>query len=173
MRVSRRTTKEVFSRLMYVKKEFIEELWRRESLEMRKSLNWMLSENGGGGVKISTIAQKDGPPVQYCPSDNYLIQKYPKVSQEPVVYGDVEINQEEKEVLSLPPKFAVMEHLNLNDLKLELKRGATKGRWHQRSEEEKAKQIENDGGEVMDEEAAAVSDKKEIVQTSHWIKRER
>ena len=169
MRVSRRTTKGAFSRLMYVKQEFIEELWRRERVVMKRGLNWMLSEKGGGGVKISTIAQKEGPPIQYCPSDDYLIQKYPKVVHEPVVYGDVQINHEEKEVLSLPPKFAVMEHLNINDLKLELKRGAMKGRWHQRSEEEKAKQIENDG-EALDEEAEALNDKKEIVQTSHWIK---
>ena len=85
----------------------------------------MLSESRGG-VKISTIAQKDRPPEQYCPSDQYLLQKYPKVSHDPVVYGGVEISQEEKNVLSLPPKFAVMEHLNLNELKLELKRGAFK-----------------------------------------------
>ena len=40
-------------------------------------------------------------------------------------------------MLNLPPKFAVIEHLDIKELKLELKRAATKGRWEQRSREEK------------------------------------
>ena len=128
----------------------------------------MLSD-GGGGIKISTIAQKDRPPESMCPSDQYLLQKFPKETHDPLVYGGVKINKYEKGVLSLPPKFAVMEHISIKDLKLELKRGATKGRWHQRSAEEKAHHIDNEG-EQLDEHATLENERKEVIQTNHWIK---
>ena len=46
----------------------------------------------------------------------------------PVVYGNVELVDQEKDLLSLPPKFAMHEQVDMGDMELELKKAGVKGR---------------------------------------------
>ena len=153
-------TRDSFKKLLDVKKEYIEETWRRRKLKQKRSLEWMI--NGKGGVKINDIGgrrKRDKVEEMWCPSDEVLIEKIGQVEDKPIVYGGVELNSREETVLCLPPKYAVTEHLNLKELKLEIKRASMKGRWNQRSREE------NDE-EDMGEEEKREKDKKEVLETS-------
>ena len=46
----------------------------------------------------------------------------------PVVYGKVELVDEEMELLSLSPKYALHEQVDIGDMELELKKAGVKGR---------------------------------------------
>ena len=50
-------------------------------------------------------------------------------------YGNTEISNEEKELLSLPPKYAVYEKIDQVDCIAEIEKGLTKLRWNQRNVE--------------------------------------
>ena len=76
-RVDRKSREEQFRSLLEVKREFIEELWRRQKRMSNRSLTWLLE--GGDGVKLLLFTQKPQTTSVYCPSDNYLINKFGRV----------------------------------------------------------------------------------------------
>ena len=59
----------------------------------------------------------------------------------PRCYGNVEINSDEQDVLSLPPKYAIFEKVDKIECMAEIEKGLTKMRWNQKSNEDKNKQI--------------------------------
>ena len=163
--MSRKLSQEQFRCLLEVKREFIEELWRRQKRMSNRSLTWLLE--GGGGVKLLLFTQKPQTTSVYCPSDNYLKNKFGGVENEPIVYGGVEINDDERSLLTLPPKFAVIEHIDVHELTLELKRAGIKGRWHQRSKEESEKSLEEGGDQMLNGRAKL---EQEVIDTNYWLK---
>ena len=60
--------------------------------------------------------------------------------EEPVVvpvYGGVQVSQEARQVLSLPPKFALHPNIDLKLVETEIERGIWKARWEDRSERQR------------------------------------
>ena len=51
-------------------------------------------------------------------------------------YGDIDLTEEERNVIVLPPKFALYEPIDIKDLDLEIRKGGVKGRWHYRDKEQ-------------------------------------
>ena len=52
------------------------------------------------------------------------------------IYGDVEVSDEAKEILKLPPKFAMFKQLKIEDIETEVEKGMAKFRMHVRNEGE-------------------------------------
>ena len=51
-------------------------------------------------------------------------------SEEPLIYGDVKIDNDEREALLLDPKFAVYDALEEENFEVETEKAFTKMRWH-------------------------------------------
>ena len=65
------------------------------------------------------------------------------------------LSSEVESVLSLPPKYAMYEDIDVDEMGLQLRKGGVKMRWSIREEEEQGSE--------------GVSDT-ELVQTYHWVK---
>ena len=57
----------------------------------------------------------------------------------PKCYGGVQLKKNEYHILSLPPKFALYEEVNIDRCEAEIEKGMAKLRWNRRKEEEKEK----------------------------------
>ena len=165
-RVYRKTDSVYFKRFMNIKKEFIESTWSREGKEVRRQVNWL---KGKGGVKINNLYRelKTGNRKEkskiYSPTDEEIKNMFGlelKV-QDPEMYGDVQVNDNEMKVLKLPPSFAVNEHVDIPELELELSRAAIKGRWSQRSAEQNDDLSQS---QIKDNQV------KDIISSNHWLK---
>ena len=96
--------------------------------------------------------------VDDAKSDEYIRSKFGDVYVEPLLYGGVHVDSNEMKVLSLPPKFAVHETVNVNDLELESRKAGVKLRWNERSKRENS-QV----GLTKDVET-------EVRDVSYWLK---
>ena len=111
--------------------------------------------DGGGGVKFRSAY------IRFCggdssKSDEFLLEKFSAVENEPIAYGDVKISSEESEALTLPPKFSLHEGLDLPAMDTEIKTSGVKMRWQIRT-------LEENEGEPVDH-------LKSVKETSHWWK---
>ena len=72
------------------------------------------------------------------------------------MYGGINLSENEKETLLLPPKFAIYEDVSVKGMGLQVRRAGVKMRWTEMEREE-------DRGENVDE-------RKVVYDTSHYVK---
>ena len=93
-------------------------------------------------------------------SDEELVQKFgEKKKADPVIHNKVELSREEKKLLKLSPKFTVHEQVDLEELKLNLKKAGVKGRWTEWVREEREGQADKE-----------MEERREVMNTSFWVK---
>ena len=63
--------------------------------------------------------------------DEYLEEK---CETEVRIYGDIEVSDEAKEILKLPPKFSTFKDLKMEEIQSEVEKGMSKFRMHIRNE---------------------------------------
>ena len=113
-------------------------------------MKWLVE--GRGGIFLGS----DSPSVQSVRTDDYLRSKYGEMSQQnSLVYGGVQLDEDENKALMLPPNFALYEEVNVSEMKLEAKRTGVKLRWTEREKEEQ--------GEDFDEI-------QNVYDTNFWVK---
>ena len=108
-----------------------DEWWRCKQLNWRKMKN-IIWENGSGTSSLFYGRESQ----MSAKSDDYLRQKFGELEVEPLVYGGVELSDNERSAISLPPKFALLEEVSVKDLRLEVRKTGVKMRWNMRNENE-------------------------------------
>ena len=66
---------------------------------------------------------------------------------EAITYGNVEVNEDEKSVLEMHPKYTVFEKVDLIDNEAEIEKSLTKIRWARKEEERKDNENNNSRNE--------------------------
>ena len=123
----------------YTAKQCLDEykrLWKREISIYENDLNEKLKQ------KVLFLKEKYKKKRRNIPeeingiiiNDQELTNEY---NSEPRIYANIIINQEEKNLLSLTPKYTIFEKVDRWKCEIEIEKALTKYRW-----EEKSKQIE-------------------------------
>ena len=163
-RVKVQVDKDLFVKLFKVKKELVEETWRMTKINGWRKIEVLEKEKG---IKIveRTRAKKN---VVVTPTDQELKVRFGEVdTNDPIVYGEVELTENEKKVLRLPPKFSLTEEIDIKDLDLELRKSAVKGRWHHMNKED----VENEGiNNSVNEDEREANEIIEIIESQPYLK---
>ena len=127
----------LFSEVKHIKFCVVRDQWQDEKFKMEKKLEWVVKR---GGVRLKCSYFQDDCDDK---SDRYLVQKYGVADSLPIVYGGVDVNENEAGALLLPPKFALHEMVDYKDVELEARKAGVIMRWHLRSKEENEGQSVN------------------------------
>ena len=115
--------------------------WQKSKAKMKKHVN--LIKNNSKAVKEKERAERQtydlGEGYKVKVGDTVLKETEPR---EPIVYGGVQLDEDEKEILRLPSKFKVIAPLNEEEIETDVKVAGVKARWDHREEVEKEKEKE-------------------------------
>ena len=140
---------EALGEVMNLKLLVVREEWNKHVVEMQGKMKWLLEE---GTVdlkrKVSAVSGRTDEFLWASSGQSYE-------EENSVKYGEVILDDEENAALSLPPKFAVQEEIDVDETELEVRRTGVMMRWSQREKEER--------GDNYDEE-------QEILDSSYWVK---
>ena len=126
-----------------------EELWDREKTEYARQLRNQLNS------KIKFLQTKFSEDITNVPdllqdiviSDQDLPDTF---TSDPRMYGNVELTEQEMELLSLPPKFAVFDKIDTINCEAEVEKGLGKLRWAIAEEEQRQQGIVRQERTVLD-----------------------
>ena len=98
-----------------------------------------LTKRGGISVKKNSRMSGENQVVPFQKkSDEFLSRKCggQSESKDVIKYGGTILSSLEESVLSLPPKYAMYEDIDVDEMGLQLRKGGVKMRWSIREEEE-------------------------------------
>ena len=112
---------------MIIKQLAVRNEWEKHQDNSRRTLLWLTKgyQNRVGGIFL--LEKED---FSEAKSDDYLRVKYgtEENAYDPVMYGDIDLSENEKEALLLPPKFALYEDVSVKGMGLQVRRAGVKMR---------------------------------------------
>ena len=105
---------EPLKQLDQLRNDMLQHEWERNNKKMNDRLSWLKNEGRRRDMYVNKRRKK--PSDGNVKTDEFLIEKFGPVEVDnPVIYGDVNVNVDESEALCLPPKYAMYEKLDLKD----------------------------------------------------------
>ena len=125
--------KKLYIEIFKIKRDMISDTWKICKKKMLRSVAFRANRGiSFGGREHKMVGNR----FNSC-SDEQLIEEFGVAEhKEPQVYGGIDLMEEEKKIIKLPPKFAIYEPVVIKDLDLEIRKGGVKGRWHHRDKEQ-------------------------------------
>ena len=122
---------------MIIKQLAVRNEWGKHQEDSRRTLLWLTKgyQNRVGGIFL--LKKED---FSEATSDDYLRVKYgtEENAYDPVMYGDIDLSENEKEAPLLRPKFALYEDVSVKGMGLQLRRAGVKMRWAEMEREDES-----------------------------------
>lgn len=112
-------------------KQYIK-LWRYEKKQLKKTFNQRRKKKMNHLVRKYKVKQEVPDDIEGIVIKDQEIPESFKM--EPLCYGGCDIGKEEKELLMLPPKFAVYNNIDVISVEAQIEKGFIKYRWDKKSE---------------------------------------